>query len=383
MKKRILLSPPHCSGNEMKYVQNAFDANWIAPGGPNTGAFENAISQYTGSKNVVALASGTAALHLALITLGVGKGDIVLCQSLTFVATANPVLYQQAIPVFIDSEPTTWNICPNVLEDCIRDYLRMGKKPKAVIGVHLFGMPLQTEEVIGLCKKYDIPFIEDAAEALGSRYKNQPVGSFGTMGIFSFNGNKIITASAGGALISDNGKLIQHAKFLSEQARDAAPHYQHSQIGYNYRMSNICAGIGLAQFESIEERVVQRRANFDFYKHSLADLPGITFQNEPDGSFSNRWLTAILIDPENTGGITRETIRMDLEKENIESRPVWKPMHLQPVFSGTKFYGNGLCEKLFENGLCLPSGSSLTADDLLRITKCIKKSFRSVLPRKD
>lgn len=378
MKKRILLSSPHLSGQEINFIQNAFDINWVAPGGPGTEVFEKAIARYTGSQNVAAVYSGSAALHLALMSLGVGKGDVVLCQSLTFAASAFPIQYQQALPVFIGSEKQTWNICPDALEVCIAHYIRKGKKPKAVIGVHLFGMPLLADEVIGLCRKYEIPFIEDAAEALGSSYRNQKAGSLGTIGVFSFNGNKIITASAGGAMISEDDALISHARFLASQARDTAPHYQHSKLGYNYQMSNICAAIGLGQMSVIDERVGQRRANFDFYQDELGSLPGLTFQNEPDHCHSNRWLTAICIDPVLSGGVTRETLRLHLESENIESRPVWKPMHLQPVFKHTKFYGDGLSEKLFQNGLCLPSGSNLTPDDIQDVVGCIKKSFRDL-----
>ena len=378
MKTKIWLSPPHMSGTEMKYIQEAFNANWIAPVGPNIDRFEENLCRYISCRNAVALASGTASLHLALITLGIKADDIVLCQSLTFAASANPIVYQGAIPVFIDSEEITWNMCPNALEDAITFCLKKGKKPKAVIGVHLYGMPLQIKDILTLCDRYDIPFIEDAAEALGSRYEDQSLGSFGKTGILSFNGNKIITTSAGGALLSNEERLITKAKILATQARDAAPHYEHSQIGYNYRMSNICAGIGLGQLEVINERVNQRRSNFDFYKNTLSHLPGLSFQNEPENCFSNRWLTCLIIDPKKSGGVTRETVRLALEKENIESRPVWKPMHLQPVFSGSEYFGENVSERLFANGLCLPSGSNLTASELDRIVNCIKNPFTSL-----
>lgn len=376
MKPRIFLSPPHQSGNELLYIQQALEVNWIAPAGPGTAAFENMLSAYTGCKHVVALSSGTAAIHLALLALHVAAGDIVLCQSLTFAACANPIVYQKAIPVFIDSEEKTWNICPDALEESIRACLARGQKPKAIIAVHLYGMPMQLTEILKICERYDIPLIEDAAEALGSFYKNQHAGSFGRMGVLSFNGNKIITTSAGGALLSNDEKLIEYSRFLSTQAKNVAPHYEHTEIGYNYRMSNICASIGLAQMEVIVKRVERRRFNFDYYKKMLADIPAITFQNEPLHCRSNRWLTAILIDPKLSEGITREVIRLNLEKENIESRPVWKPMHLQPVFHGEKFFGAGVSERLFENGLCLPSGSDLSLEDINRVTEVIKKSFR-------
>jgi len=380
MKTKIWLSPPHMSGAEMKYIQEAFNANWIAPVGPNIDCFEENLCRYISCRKAVALASGTASLHLALITLGIKTDDIVLCQSLTFAASANPIVYQGATPVFIDSEEITWNICPNALEDAIKFCLKKGKKPKAVIGVHLYGMPLQIKDILILCDRYDIPFIEDAAEALGSRYQDQPLGSFGKMGILSFNGNKIITTSAGGALLSSNELLSTRALFLATQAKNNTPHYEHSEIGYNYRMSNVCAGIGLGQLEVIDERVRQRRYNFNFYRDALSNLPGISFQNEPEDCFSNRWLTAILIDPAKSAGITRETVRLHLQNENIESRPVWKPMHLQPIFSGSCYFGGTTSEKLFVNGLCLPSGSNLTASELDRVVNCIKKSFHKREP---
>ena len=356
----------------MKYIQEAFDTNWIAPVGPNIDAFEHEIGTYTTCKHVAALSSGTAALHLALILLDVKRDDIVLCQSFTFSASANPIIYQNATPVFIDSEESTWNICPNALEEALKYYVQKGKKPKAVIGVHAYGMPCRLEEILYLCQKYDVPFIEDAAEALGSTYKGIKLGSFGDMGILSFNGNKIITTSGGGALLSNQETFISRAKFLATQARDEAPHYQHSEIGYNYRMSNVCAGIGRGQLEVIEERVSQRRTNFEFYKQNLQDLPGLSFQNELPESFSNRWLTTILINPEIANGIDREYIRLKLAEENIESRPVWKPMHLQPVFKDALYFGGMVSEEFFRNGLCLPSGSDLTHNDLIRVCQNIQ-----------
>ena len=366
------------SGGEMKYIQEAFETNWIAPIGPNIDAFEQELANYTNCGHVAALSSGTVALHLALIILNVRRDDIVLCQSLTFSASANPIVYQGAIPVFIDSEETTWNICPNALEDALKHYTQINKKPKAVIGVHLYGMPCQLDEILYLCNKYDVPFIEDAAEALGSTYKGKKLGGFGDMGILSFNGNKIITTSGGGALLSNLKEFTAKAKFLATQARDDAPHYEHSEIGYNYRMSNVCAGIGRGQLEVIAERVNQRRANFDYYHNELKDLPGISFQNELSVSLSNRWLTAILIDPKKSNGISREDIILSLFKEDIESRSLWKPMHLQPVFAGSHYFGGKISEMLFENGLCLPSGSNLTDQDLVRICKSISHSFKKV-----
>ena len=369
--KRIWLSPPHQSGKEMEYIQDALVSNYLAPLGPYVDAFEQNLTSYVGVGHAAALSSGTAALHLALILLGIGPGDIVICPAFTFAASANPILYQKAIPVFIDSEELTWNICPDALEKAIKYFIKKGKKPKAIIGVHIYGMPVQLNEVLTLCKKYEIPFIEDSAEALGSSYQGKKLGSFGQMGILSFNGNKIITTSGGGALLSNDGNLIKKARFLASQAKDEAPHYQHSEIGYNYRLSNISAAIGMAQLEVIEERVKSRRANFDFYKKALNKLPGISFQNEPPDSVSNRWLSCILIDPKLSGGITREHIQRHLAMQNIESRSLWKPLHLQPVFKGALYFGGNMAEKLFERGLCLPSGSSLDENDLSQVCKSI------------
>jgi dTDP-4-amino-4,6-dideoxygalactose transaminase len=369
--KRIWLSPPHQSGKEMEYIQDALVSNYLAPLGPHVDAFEIGLCNYIEIKDIAALSSGTAALHLALILLGVEPGDVVICPTFTFAASANPILYQKAIPVFIDSEELTWNICPDTLEQAIQYYIHKGKKPKAIIGVHIYGMPVQLNKVLTLCEKYEIPFIEDAAEALGSLYQGKKLGSFGQMGILSFNGNKIITTSGGGALLSNDESFIKKARFLATQAKDEAPHYQHSEIGYNYRLSNISAAIGVAQLEVIEERVKSRRANFDFYKKALSKLPGISFQNEPPGCYSNRWLTCILIDLELSGGITSEKIRLHLEKQNIESRPLWKPLHLQPVFKDVPYFGGNVAEKLFEIGLCLPSGSGLDEEDLSQVCESI------------
>ncbi|GLU55080.1 DegT/DnrJ/EryC1/StrS family aminotransferase [Dyadobacter frigoris] len=373
--KKIWLSPPHMSGKELKYIQEAFDSNWIAPLGPNVDAFEQELANYVGLNNAVALSSGTSALHLALIMAGVGPGDIVICPTFTFAASANPIVYLKATPVFIDSENLTWNLCPDILEKTIKHYIKKGKKPKAIIGVHIYGMPMQLNETLLLCEKYEIPFIEDAAEALGSSYNGKKLGSFGKISIISFNGNKIITTSGGGALLSNDPIIIKKAKFLASQAKDDAPYYQHSEIGYNYRLSNICAGIGKAQLEVIDNRVKSRRANFDFYRKELGSLSGISFQNEPPDFFSNRWLTCILIDPKLSEGVNPDKIRLHLEAKNIESRHLWKPLHLQPVFKDVPYFGGNVAEGLFERGLCLPSGSSLSEEDLLFICENIKSLF--------
>ena len=367
MNNKIWLSSPHMGGKEEVYVKEAFDTNWIAPLGPHVDGFENDLCNFTGVQAAAALSSGTSAIHLALILLGVKAGDEVICQSFTFSASANPIVYQGATPIFIDSESDTWNMCPKHLRLAIEDRIAKGKKPKAIIPVHLYGMPANMKKIKGIANEFNIPIIEDAAEAIGSSIDNKACGSFGELGILSFNGNKIITTSGGGALIGDNEDLIKKARFLATQARDAAPHYQHSHIGYNYRMSNVCAAIGRGQMEVLDDRIAQRRSNFEYYVNRLVDIDGITFLAEPDGYFSNRWLTTILVDPSKTNGITRENIRLALENENIESRPLWKPMHLQPIFAGAPFYGDGTSEQLFEKGLCLPSGSNLTHLDLDRV----------------
>ena len=369
--QKIWLSSPHMGGSEKKFVDEAFETNWIAPLGPNVDNFELDLTKYTGAKYAAALSSGTAAIHLALIMLNVKATDEVICSSFTFSATCNPIVYQGAIPIFVDSEQRTWNMDPELMEMAIKDRIDKGNKPKAIILVHLYGMPAELESIVALSNKYDIPLIEDAAEALGSTYHGKALGTFGKVGILSFNGNKIITTSGGGALISDNEGLIQKSRFLATQARDSAPHYQHSEIGYNYRMSNICAGIGRGQMDVIDQRVSQRRNNFEFYKKNLSSISSITFVNEPEGYFSNRWLTTILLE----NFEQRETIRMELDKENIESRPLWKPMHLQPIFQNYPQYLNGVSENLFERGLCLPSGSNLTENDLKRVIKTIQSVF--------
>lgn len=375
MNKKIWLSSPHMGGKEFLYVKDAFETNWIAPLGPNVDAFENDLSAFLGNNSqVAALSSGTAALHLALIILNVKPGDEVICQSMTFSASANPIAYQGATPIFVDSEESTWNMSPQYLEIAIKDRIAKGKKPKAIIVVHLYGMPADMEKIMKISRRYQIPVIEDAAEALGSTYKGQKVGTFGDMSILSFNGNKIITTSGGGALISSNKAWIEEARFLATQARDEAPHYQHSRIGYNYRMSNVCAGIGRGQLEVLPLRIYQRRKNFSYYKKFLSTYPEVTFQEEPDiDYYSNRWLTCILL--KDTSRVNSETLRQALEKENIESRPLWKPMHLQPVFKSYPFYGNGTSAGLFENGLCLPSGSNLAESDIRSVVKKVKSCF--------
>jgi dTDP-4-amino-4,6-dideoxygalactose transaminase len=363
------------SGEEQKYIQEAFDTNWVVPLGPNVNAFEEALASYLGEeKKVVALVSGTAAIHLALIQLGVGQGDEVICQSFTFSASANPIKYVGANPVFVDSEKETWNMSPLFLEQAIKERIRVtGKKPKAIIPVHLYGMPANMDAIMEIALRYDIPVLEDAAEAIGATYKGRKCGTFGEFACLSFNGNKMITTSGGGALVCSTAEQAKKTMFYATQARDAAPHYQHSEIGYNYRLSNICAGIGRGQMTVLQEHIDKRRANNAFYRKELASIKGISFQTEPDKRFySNYWLTAILVDSKQTGGKTREDLFHALEIENIESRPLWKPMHLQPVFAHYPYYGNGNSEIFFNNGLCLPSSSILTQEDLQRVVDVIK-----------
>ena len=354
--------------HEQLFVQEAFETNWIAPLGPHVNGFEADIQTFTGVKHAAALSSGTSAIHLALILLGVERGDYVLCQSMTFAASANPIVYQGAIPIFVDGEKETWNMSPELLEKAIK---QLDKKPKAIIPVHLYGMPAKMDEIIRVAHQYEIPVIEDAAESLGSTYREKPCGSFGKLGVLSFNGNKIITTSGGGALISNDEALIQKSRFLATQARDPAPHYQHSEIGYNYRLSNVLAGIGRGQMMVLPERVTQRRANFHRYQTYFegwnAKGFNIILQPELPQSFSNRWLTCILVDPEQNKGLSREVVREGLGKENIEARPLWKPMHLQPIFEKYPFIGDGTSKYLFEIGLCLPSGSNLVDKDFQRI----------------
>ena len=375
MNPKIWLSSPHMGGDELKYINEAFDSNWIAPVGPHINGFEKDLELFTGAEYSVALTSATAAIHLALIVMNIQPGDEVICQSLTFSATVNPIIYLGAVPIFIDSEPGTWNMCPDLLEEAIISRIAKGKKPKAILPVYLYGMPPQMKRIMEIAARYEIPVIEDSAEALGSTIEGKAAGTFGVLGVLSFNGNKIITTSGGGALISNSEKLIEKARFLSRQARDPAPHYQHSQIGYNYSMSNICAGIGRGQMHVIKERIIQRRNVYHNYLQYLAGIPGIEFLPEPIGFRSNRWLTTILIDPEKTNGITSQRIRLSLEQHNIESRPLWKPMHLQPVFKHYPSFINGLSERLFNTGLCLPSGSSLSHTDQARVVSNIKDHF--------
>ena len=372
MDTKIWLSSPHMSGNEIQYVNDAFATNWIAPLGPNVNAFENSIENYIGNNShVAAVSSGTAAIHLALLLLGVTNQDEVICQSKTFSASANPIMYLGAKPIFIDSEEDTWNISPELLKEAIKDRISKGKKPKAIIAVHLYGMPYKINEIHEIAEDYNIPVIEDSAEALGSTYNNQKCGSFGDIGILSFNGNKIITTSGGGALITKNKKVKEKAIFLATQARDKAVEYLHSNVGYNYRMSNVLAGIGRGQMQVIDDRVSQRRKNFEFYKSELQNIEDITFTEEPNGSFSNRWLSAILTESSKM----RDELHQVFAKQNIETRPLWKPMHQQPVYAKYPKYLNGVSDTLFEKGLCLPSGSNLTEKDLDRVLNCFKSYF--------
>ena len=374
-KSKIWLSSPHMGGNEQQFVKEAFDANWVAPLGPNVTGFETDLEQYLhGDVFVGALSSGTAAIHLGLVLLGVQPGDEVICQSMTFSASANPIAYLGATPIFVDSESQTWNICPNALEEAIKDRISKGKKPKAIIAVHLYGMPFQVDAILTIANRYEIPVLEDSAEALGSSYKGKKCGTFGSIGVLSFNGNKIITTSGGGALVAKTKQLKEKAVFLATQARDAAPHYQHSEIGYNYRLSNICAGIGRGQMEVLDEHVVLRRKMHSFYLNEFAGVDGVTVFSEPtDDFYSNHWLSAIVIDPDKCNGKTREDLRQAFEAENIESRPLWKPMHLQPIFEKYSYFGGSVSEQLFENGLCLPSGSNLTDEDRSRISAILKQ----------
>ena len=367
--KRILLSPPHMGGTELTYIAQAFQDNWIAPAGPHIDLFENRLVDFLDQKSqVVALNSGTAGIHLGLQLLGVQKGDVVLCQSLTFIASVNPVLYLGATPVFIGSEKETWNLCPIALEEAILNQLNKGIQPKAIVVVHLYGMPAKMNEIITISKKYNIPILEDAAEALGSSYTNQPCGTFGDFGVFSFNGNKVITTSGGGALLCHSEAVKKKAVFLATQAKEDAVYYEHTQVGYNYRMSNISASIGLGQLEVLSEHIQHRKQNHHFYKQLFENLSQVTLHQEPSENFiSNHWLTVIQL----ASFEQREALRLHLEKYNIESRPVWKPMHLQPLFQDNLYFGDDLADKLFDNGLCLPSGSNLSEED----KNCIKEAI--------
>lgn len=359
----------------MKYIQDAFNENWIAPLGPNVNGLENDLEKFFDQDvHVAALSSGTAALHLSLILLGVEPGDYVICQSLTFSASANPIAYIGAKPIFVDSEKDTWNLCPDAVEEAIKFGISEGKKPKAIIAVALYGISYKVDEITALSKKYDIPVIEDAAEALGSMYKNQKCGTFGDLGVISFNGNKIITTSGGGALTLRDKAFKKKAVFLSTQAKDDAPHYEHTTIGYNYRMSNVCAGIGRGQMEVLNERVAQRRANHDFYEELFKDNPHVTLHKEPNEDyFANYWLSVVQINP--SSPVSVEDIMERFQAENIETRPIWKPMHLQPVFQDEAYFGSDLAEKLFNNGMCLPSASNMTDNDRERIAEVIQEIF--------
>ena len=370
---RIWLSPPHLGSAEEALVHDAFRSNWIAPLGPHVDAFEAELSAVTGTGHAAALSSGTAAIHLALIVLGVERGDWVLCQSLTFSGTANPIAYLGATPVFVDSETDTWNMDPDALREAVRQGLKQNKKPKAIIPVHLYGMPARMTEILAIAREFEIPVVEDAAEALGSSIDGQPCGGIGDIGILSFNGNKIITTSGGGALLSNRAEWVEEARFLASQAREPEPHYQHARIGYNYRMSNILAAIGRAQLQTLSNRVAARRANFNRYRALFEKYDGISMQPEGSAVRSNRWLTSILVDPEKTGGVTRETIRLALAADNIDARPLWKPMHQQPVFASAPSFGGDVAARLFDQGLCLPSGSNLTNEEFARVAATLTR----------
>jgi len=373
--QRIYLSPPHMGATERALLLDAFDSNWIAPLGPHVDSFEREFCEKIGVANAAALSSGTAGLHLALLLLGVGPGDEILVSSFTFSATANAVTYTGATPVFVDSDRKTWNMDPGLLAEELASCAKRGKLPKAAVVVDLYGQCADYEPILAACAKYDVPVVEDAAEALGATYRGKSAGSFGAMSVFSFNGNKIITTSGGGMLASPEAPLIEKARYLATQARDPAPHYQHSVVGYNYRMSNLLAAVGRGQLASLEERVARRREIFDYYAANLGGLPGVFFMPEIEGGRSTRWLTCMTVDPERFGA-TREDIRLALESEDIESRPVWKPMHLQLVFRDCRVRGGGVSAELFDNGLCLPSGSSLAGVDLERIVGIVRRTAR-------
>jgi dTDP-4-amino-4,6-dideoxygalactose transaminase len=373
---RIYLSSPHMGMDELTFVQEAFATNWIAPLGPHVDGFEREFAANVGSAHAAALSSGTAALHLAMRWLNLQPGDEVICSSLTFSATVNPVLYERAKPVFVDCDAATWNMTPSLLAEAITDGIRRGRIPKAVILVHLYGQSADIDPIAAICAEHKIPLIEDAAEALGATYKDRTPGTSGLCGIYSFNGNKIITTSGGGMLVSNHAPLIDKARFWATQSRDPAPHYQHSEVGFNYRLSNVLAAIGRGQLRVLADRVNARRSNFEFYHSALGDLPGLSFMPEAPYGRSSRWLTCLTIDPL-IAGTNRESVRLALAEKNIETRPVWKPMHLQPIFSGTLCFGGSVSEKLFEEGLCLPSGSNLTRADLERVASEIRRVWPS------
>ncbi len=372
--KKIYLSPPHLSDDALTWMTEALASNWIAPVGPHVDRFEKELAALLNVREVLTVNSGTSAIHLGLLALDVSKGDEVICSTFTFCASATPVMYCNALPVFVDSEPGTWNMDPDLLEEAIKDRIaKTGKKPKAIILVHLYGMPANMERIMGVAQHHDIPVLEDAAEALGSRYHGQAMGTFGQAGVLSFNGNKIITTSSGGALISNHAAVIEKARYFRQEAREPLPYYEHRAVGYNYRMSNLLAAVGGSQISVLDERVKRKREIFDFYSNRLADVPGISLQKEPDGVLSNRWLTTVLFED---AAIGHDAVRNLLADNNIESRRLWKPMHMQPVFREFPSYSNGVAERLFESGLCLPSGTSLCDEDLCRIVELITKSFR-------
>jgi pyridoxal phosphate-dependent aminotransferase EpsN len=374
MTKPILLSTPHMGDRELEFVKEAFETNWIAPVGPHVDAFEQEFCQVIGTSHAAAVSSGTAALHLALQLIGVESGDEVFCSTLTFIATASPITYLGAKPVFIDSDRTSWNMNPDLLREALDRRARMGKLPKAVVLVHLYGQSADIDPIVKACSAYEVPLIEDAAESLGATYKGRSPGTFGRISIYSFNGNKIITTSGGGMLVSDDPDLVTKARFLATQARDSAPHYQHSEIGYNYRLSNVLAGIGRGQLRVLGDRVAARRRNFEVYQQALGNLPGIQFMPEASFGRATRWLTCLTINPA-AFGANREQVRLALAKQQIEARPVWKPLHLQPVFAGCECIGGAISEDLFERGLCLPSGSNLTTEDLERVIHAISEIY--------
>ncbi len=374
--KRIYLSPPHMGHDELALLKDAFDSNWIAPLGPHVDAFEKEFAEVVGVSHAVALSSGTAAIHLGLRIIGVKPGDEVLCSTLTFSASANPIVYEGGRPVFIGSTRETWNMDPELLQAELKSCASRGKIPRAAIVVDLYGQSAEYGPIIEACSEYDVPVIDDAAEALGATYEGKSAGSFGKIGVFSFNGNKIITTSGGGMLVSHDGELVEKARFLASQARDPAPHYEHSTIGYNYRMSNLLAAIGRGQLRVLEDRIAARRRNFDCYNQALGELPGVEFMPEAPYGRSNRWLTCLTLDA-SAFGATREDVRLALEEENIEARPVWKPMHLQPVFSGCRVRGGTVADDIFERGLCLPSGSNLTDEDRARVIEIVRRQCRS------
>lgn len=384
VKKRIFLSPPHMSGRELKYISEAFASNWVAPLGPNVDEFEKEVASLVGAKGAVAVSSGTAAIHLALSLLGVQKGDTVFCSSLTFVASANPILYLGADPVFIDSEPDTWSMSPSALKEALKEAASISKLPKAVIIVNLYGQSAKMDELVSICKEYQIPIIEDSAESLGATFKGKASGTFGDFGIYSFNGNKIITTSGGGMLVSNDTDALSKSRFLATQAKDPAPFYQHSELGYNYRMSNILAGLGRGQLEVLEERVAARRAIFEIYQQELSPFLAVSLMPELENSFSTRWLTALTLDE--TLGVSINELLESLESENIEARHVWKPLHMQPLFAKNKNYSHSknenISEKLFKTGICLPSGSNMTLEEQKRIIDCIKVTISNGLKKR-